>query len=117
MEMFADTEQLGIYLAAILVTLLAVLLPMSAYAAQKWAHKTYLEVRSINAKLTELLEAGRGAPLSREPDAPDEPRPNRRREPTLGDNPGRAAAGVQRPLTEATRPAARGDRAGGQFPQ
>lgn len=117
MEMFADTEQLGIYLAAILVTLLAVLLPMSAYAAQKWAHKTYLEVRSINAKLTELLEAGRGAPLSREPDAPGEPGQNRRREPTLGDNPGRAAAGVQRPLTEATRPAARGGRAGGQFPQ
>jgi hypothetical protein len=84
MEMFGDIEQLGIYLAAILVTLLAVLLPMSAYAAQKWAHKTYLEVRSMNAKLTELLELSRGAQNSGEPEVPVEPRAGRRREPTLG---------------------------------
>ena len=84
MEMFGDIEQLGIYLAAILVTLLAVLLPMSAYAAQKWAHKTYLEVRSMNAKLTELLELSRGVQDSWEPEVPLEPRAGRRREPTLG---------------------------------
>ena len=85
MEMFGDIEQLGIYLAAILVTLLAVLLPMSAYAAQKWAHKTYLEVRSMNAKLTELVELSRGAQNSWEPEVAVEPRAGRRREPTLGE--------------------------------
>ena len=85
MEMFGDIEQLGIYLAAILVTLLAVLLPMSAYAAQKWAHKTYLEVRSMNAKLSELLELSRGAQTSWETALPvEETRPGGRREPTLG---------------------------------
>lgn len=85
MEMFADIEQLGIYLAAILVTLLAVLLPMSAYAAQKWAHKTYLEVRSINAKLGELLELSRSAQPVWDRDLPlEQARPGRRREPTLG---------------------------------
>ena len=87
MEMFGDIEQLGIYLAAILVTLLAVLLPMSAYAAQKWAHKTYLEVRSMNAKLTELLELSRGVQDSWEAELPLEPRAGRRREPTLGQDP------------------------------
>ncbi len=87
MEMFGDIEQLGIYLAAILVTLLAVLLPMSAYAAQKWAHKTYLEVRSMNAKLTELLELSRGVQDSWEAELPPEPRAGRRREPTLGQDP------------------------------
>ena len=80
MEMFGDIEQLGIYLAAILVTLLAVLLPMSAYAAQKWAHKTYLKVRSMNAKLTELLELSRGVHDSWQPKLPPEPRSARRRE-------------------------------------
>jgi hypothetical protein len=57
---------------------------MSAYAAQKWAHKTYLEVRSINSKLTELIELladSEGAPTL-EPSA--EPPPGKRREPTLG---------------------------------
>ena len=87
MEMFGDIEQLGIYLAAVLVTLLAVLLPMSAYAAQKWAHKTYLEVRSMNAKLTELLELSRGVQDSWEREVPLEPRAGRRREPTLGQDP------------------------------
>jgi len=85
MEMFGDIEQLGVYLAAILVTLLAVLLPMSAYAAQKWAHKTYLEVRSMNAKLSELLELSRGAQTRWEAELPvEDARPGRRREPTLG---------------------------------
>lgn len=85
MEMFGNIEQLGIYLAAILVTLLAVLLPMSAYAAQKWAHKTYLEVRSMNAKLSELLELSRGAQANWEAGLPaEETRPGGRREPTLG---------------------------------
>ncbi len=84
MEMFGNVEQLGIYLAAILVTLLAVLLPMSAYAAQKWAHRTYLEVRSMNQKLTQLLELSRGAQAPWEAEALEDPRPGRRREPTLG---------------------------------
>jgi cobalamin biosynthesis protein CobD/CbiB len=85
MEIFGNLEIVATYLAVILVTLLAVLLPMSAYAAQKWAHKTYLETRSINHKLTELLEVARdqGLPHSKA-EAPIEAVSRKRREPTLG---------------------------------
>ena len=100
MEMFADIEQWGLYLAAVLVALLAVVLPMSAYAAQKWAHKTYLEVRSINAKLTELLDAGGPARPPDDRETVSEPGPRQRREPTLGKNHGGAtASGLHRART------------------
>jgi hypothetical protein len=85
MEMFGDIEQLGIYLVAVVVTLLVVLLPMSAYATQKWTRKTYLELRSMNDKLDQLLELSRGVEF--EPEQEEvlvERRSGRRREPTLG---------------------------------
>ncbi|MGD2074351.1 MAG: hypothetical protein PVI91_16035 [Gammaproteobacteria bacterium] len=86
MEIFGNLEVVGTYVAVILVTLLAVLLPMSAYAAQKWAHKTYLETRSINSKLTELLELARvgEVPARTGVEPPAESAPRKRREPTLG---------------------------------
>jgi hypothetical protein len=87
MDLIADVGTLGIYLGVIVVTLLAVLLPMSAYAAQKWAHKTYLEVRSMNRKLTELLELLRADQPDTQPEVPPEPMSRKRREPTLGGGP------------------------------
>jgi hypothetical protein len=116
MEMFAFIEQWGLYLAAILVTLLAVLLPMSAYAAQKWAHKTYLEVRSINAKLSELLEAGGTAGLRQEPERVPDSSPKQRREPTLGQNhTGAAASGTRQNHNVPSR--GTGARTGGRLSQ
>lgn len=52
---------LGVYAVVFILALLAVLLPLSAYAAQKWMYKTYLEVKSVNAKLNEILELARTA--------------------------------------------------------
>ena len=84
MEMFGDLETWGIYAAAVLITLIAVLLPMSAYAAQKWAHKTYLEVRSINGTLQELLELARSAEPHSTAEEVVTTGTGKRREPTLG---------------------------------
>ena len=39
----------------VLLTVLAILLPFSAYAAQKWAYKNYKETSEINVKLNEIL--------------------------------------------------------------
>jgi hypothetical protein len=40
----------------IALPLLFVLLPFSAYAAQKWAYKTYRETQKISATLDEIAE-------------------------------------------------------------
>jgi hypothetical protein len=47
---------IGVYAVVFVIALLAVLLPLSAYSAQKWMYKTYLETKSVNAKLSEILE-------------------------------------------------------------
>ena len=52
---------IGVYAVVFVLALLAVLLPLSAYSAQKWMYKTYLETRSVNAKLSEILELARTA--------------------------------------------------------
>jgi Tfp pilus assembly protein FimT len=49
----------GVYVVVFILVLLAVLLPLSAYSAQKWMYKNYLETKSVNAKLAELLELAR----------------------------------------------------------
>ena len=52
---------IGVYAVVFILALLVVLLPLSAYSAQKWMYKTYLETKSMNAKLSELLELARTA--------------------------------------------------------
>ena len=53
--MFANLGLIGILVALVILGLLTILLPLSAYAAQKWANKTYEETRDINQKLSEIL--------------------------------------------------------------
>jgi hypothetical protein len=75
----------GLIALAVLVALIT-LLSMSAYAAQKWAYKTYLETKRVNEKLSRLLElAQTGANLRQQPTPPAAGKPGaKRREPTLG---------------------------------
>jgi hypothetical protein len=75
---------IAMYFAAVVLGLLAILLPLSAYAAQKWAYKTYLETKSMNAKLAELVDLlgasqVRGKRAVEEFKKPD----GKRREPTI----------------------------------
>jgi len=76
---------IGVYVVVFVLVLLAVLLPLSAYSAQKWAYKTYLETKSMNAKLTEILELARIA-QSQDQQPEDEFADSGagRREPTIG---------------------------------
>ena len=46
----------GLLLSVVVLTLLAILLPLSAYSAQKWAHKTYKETQRISATLEEIAD-------------------------------------------------------------
>ena len=43
-------------LSVAVLILLAILLPLSAYAAQKWAYKAYKETQRISATLEEIAE-------------------------------------------------------------
>lgn len=76
---------IGVYAVVFVLALLAVLLPLSAYSAQKWIYKTYLETKSVNAKLSEILELVRTA-QSRYQQPEDEfaDSGETRREPTIG---------------------------------
>ena len=76
---------IGVYAVVFVLVLLAVVLPLSAYSAQKWIYKTYLETKSVNAKLSEILELARTA-QSQYPQPEDEfvDSAATRREPTIG---------------------------------
>jgi Tfp pilus assembly protein FimT len=75
----------GVYVAVFVLALLAVLLPLSAYSAQKWMYKNYLETKSVNAKLTEILELARTAQSQyQQPEDEFVDSDTRRREPTIG---------------------------------
>jgi hypothetical protein len=64
---------------------LTILLSTSAYAAQKWAYKTYLETKSVNEKLAKLLElAQAGSAIQQQPAPVSGKAGGRRREPTIG---------------------------------
>ena len=57
---------LGLIIPLLIFGLLVILLPFSAYAAQKWANKTYKEAVKMNKKLdkiTALLEQKDEYPL------------------------------------------------------
>jgi Tfp pilus assembly protein FimT len=76
---------IGVYVVVFVLALLAVLLPLSAYSAQKWMYKTYLETKSVNAKLTEILELARTAQSQGQlPEDEFVDSDTRRREPTIG---------------------------------
>jgi len=76
---------IGVYAVVFVLALLAVLLPLSAYSAQKWMYKNYLETKSMNAKLTELLQLARTAQSQyQQPEDEFVDSDSRRREPTIG---------------------------------
>lgn len=80
-----DIATTGGLIAVVVLGALTVLLPMSAYAAQKWAYKTYLETKSVNEKLAKLLAlAEAGSDTYRQPTPATGKATGRRREPTLG---------------------------------
>lgn len=57
---------LGLIVPLVVFALLVILLPFSAYAAQKWANKTYKEAVKMNKKLDKiaaLLEMKDAYPL------------------------------------------------------
>lgn len=45
----------GLIVFGMVFVLLCLLVPFSAYAAQKWAHRTYREVEKMNTKLEEIV--------------------------------------------------------------
>jgi len=74
----------GVYAVVFILVLLAVLLPLSAYSAQKWMYKNYLETKSVNAKLSEILELARTAQSQyQQPEDEFVDSDTRRREPTI----------------------------------
>jgi hypothetical protein len=76
---------IGVYAVVFVLALLAVLLPLSAYSAQKWMYKNYLETKSVNAKLDEILELARTAQdYYQQPEDEFVDSDTRRREPTIG---------------------------------
>ncbi|MGB5537323.1 MAG: hypothetical protein WBN08_15625 [Thiogranum sp.] len=80
----ASIGETGVYVAVFVLALLAVLLPLSAYSAQKWMYKNYLETKSVNAKLTEILELARTAQSQyQQPEDEFVDSDTRRREPTI----------------------------------
>jgi hypothetical protein len=80
-----DIGQTGGLVAVVVLAGLMILLSVSAYAAQKWAYKTYLETKRVNEKLTKLLELAQTASGIRQQPTPASGKPGaRRREPTIG---------------------------------
>jgi hypothetical protein len=80
-----DIGTMGGMLLVFILAVLSILLPMSAYAAQKWAYKTYLETRSVNEKLGKLLELVQaGANIRPQPTPSAGKAGPKRREPTIG---------------------------------
>ncbi len=83
-ELGLDIGAAGGFIAVFALVALTVLLSMSAYAAQKWAYKTYLETRRLNEKLGKLLELVMADAVEPPPTATSAKSGKTRREPTLG---------------------------------
>jgi Tfp pilus assembly protein PilW len=45
----------GVFMAVLVFGLFVILMPLSMYAAQKWAYRTYQEVAKLNAQFETLL--------------------------------------------------------------
>ncbi|MEC9477236.1 MAG: hypothetical protein VX764_09380 [Planctomycetota bacterium] len=59
MDNYYELGTVGTIIFLFLFALLAVLLPFSVYAAQKWAYRTYRETKKVDEKLGELLSIAR----------------------------------------------------------
>jgi len=46
------------FFGILILILLGILLPFSAYSAQKWAYKCFKELRTLNDKIDRLKEIG-----------------------------------------------------------
>ena len=55
LDILTDVGGIGAVLLGLILAFLAILLPLSAYSAQKWAYRTWQETRRTNEKLDELL--------------------------------------------------------------
>jgi hypothetical protein len=83
-EISVHMGAIGVYAVVFVLVLLVVLLPLSAYSTQKWMYRTYLETKSVNAKLSELLELAHTAQGPHEqPDEEFADADTDRREPTI----------------------------------
>lgn len=51
--LFGISAFVGALFSAVLLVL-AIVLPISAYAAQKWAHRCYLELETLNRTINEF---------------------------------------------------------------
>ena len=49
----------------IIFIIMGILLPFSAYAAQKWAYKTYKEAQKLNKTLEKMLDLAQSEILKR----------------------------------------------------
>lgn len=63
--MMANIGIIGTMLFIIIFFVLIVLIPFSVYAAQKWAHRCYTELRRTNTLLEQLVKAHGVAPTPR----------------------------------------------------
>ena len=51
MDLLGTLGVLGVVISLVVLFVLGVLLPISAYSAQKWAHACFLELRKLNAAM------------------------------------------------------------------
>ena len=54
MPLLEQLGETGLIILSLVFVLLVILLPFSAYAAQKWANKTYKEAVKMNKKLDKI---------------------------------------------------------------
>ena len=54
MPLVEEFGEIALIILSLVFVLLVVLLPFSAYAAQKWANKTYQETVKMNKKLDKI---------------------------------------------------------------
>ena len=55
-DLLMSLGSVGVLIAIGVLSLLGILMPLSAYASQKWSYRTYQEVEKLNRKFDELLE-------------------------------------------------------------
>ena len=53
-SLFFRLGAVGLLILLFAFILVVILLPFSAYAAQKWAYRTYQETKKLNEKLSEI---------------------------------------------------------------
>lgn len=69
MESLGGLLAIGVVAGAVLLAVLVILLPFSAYSAQKWAYRCYQELVKLNRKLDSTASRPPQTPESAEPAA------------------------------------------------